>query len=39
MQCLDDRETQMEEDTIFVKSGQILLQVSKNRVVIMFYSD
>lgn len=39
MQCLDDRETQMEEDTIFVRFGQIVLQVGINRTVIMFYSD
>lgn len=39
MQCLDDRETQMEEDTIFVRVGQTVLQVGNNRTVIMFYSD
>lgn len=39
MQCLDDRETQMEEDTIFVRSAQTGLQVGNNRTVIMFYSD
>ena len=39
MQCLDDRETQVEEDTIFVKFAQTLLQVGNNRTVIMFYSD
>lgn len=38
MQCLDDRETQMEEDTIFVRYGQTVLQVGNNRTV-MFYSD
>lgn len=38
MQCLDDRETQMGEDTIFVRYGQIVLQVGNNRAV-MFYSD
>lgn len=39
MQCLDDRETQMEEDTIFVRRGQSGLQVGNNRTVIMFYFD
>ena len=39
MQCLDDRETQVEEDTIFVRFAQIVLQVGNNRTVIMFYSD
>lgn len=39
MQCLDDRETQMEEDTIFVRRGQTGLQVGNNRTVIMFYFD
>lgn len=36
MQCLDDRETQMEEDTIFVRRGRTGLQVGNNRTVIMF---
>lgn len=36
MQCLDDRETQMEEDTIFVRFGQRALQIGNNRTVIMF---
>lgn len=39
MQCLDDKETQMEEDTIFVRFGQTGLQVGNNRTVIMFYSN
>lgn len=39
MQCLDDRETQMEEDTIFVRRGQTGLQVGNNRAVIMFYAE
>lgn len=39
MQCLDDKETQMEEDTIFVRFCQTGLQVGNNRTVIMFYSD
>ena len=39
MQCLDDRETQVEEDTIFVRFAQTVLQVGNNRTVIMFYSD
>ena len=39
MRCLDDRETQMEEETIFVTFGQRVLQVGINRTVIMFYSD
>lgn len=39
MQCLDDRETQMGEDTIFVRFGQRVLQVGNKRTVMMFYSD
>lgn len=36
MHRLDDRETQMEEDTIFVRRGHTGLQVGSNRTVIMF---
>lgn len=36
MQCLDDRDTQMEEETISVTFGEIKLQVGFNRTVIMF---
>lgn len=39
MQCLDDRETQMGEDTIFVRFGQRVLQVGNKKTVMMFYSD
>lgn len=39
MQCLDDRETQMGGNTIFVRFGQRVLQVGNKRTVMMFYSD
>lgn len=38
-QCLDDRETQMGGDTIFVTCAQSGPQVGTNATVIMFYSD
>lgn len=38
-QCLDDRETRMGGDTIFVTCAQSGPQVGTNATVIMFYSD